>query len=131
MSHHASHVDPLALFVLTSLAAFRLTMLVQRDVVSLRARERFFDRFPPNGQRATTRSLWRKVDRTVVFSARMEAEARPVSVLGQMVECAWCLGWWISLATWAVLWSVVDLPMPALWPVAMSGVVGVLAGVGR
>lgn len=122
-------MDPFALFVLASLAAFRLTVLVTRDTITLRWRERFFDRFPPNGHRSTTRSLWRKVDRTVVFSARLGDDERPVSILGQLVDCAWCAGAWISLATWGVVWALVALPLPALWPMAMAGVVGALASV--
>lgn len=122
-------MDPLALFVIASLAAFRLTMLVARDVIGQRWRERLFDRFPPNGQRAGTRSLWRKVDRTVLLRARLDEGERPVSIIGQIIDCAWCAGVYVSLAVWGVVWSLVPLPLPALWPMAMAGVVGALASV--
>lgn len=122
-------MDPLALFVLASFAAFRLTVLVTRDEITKRWRERFFDRFPPTGQRSTARSMWRKVDRSVLLTARLGEDPRPVSLLGQVVDCAWCTGVWVSLAVWGALWSVVALPLPALWPMAMAGAVGTLASV--
>ncbi len=85
-------------FVLASLCAYRLTVLLQDDDITHPLRRRFYRRFPPEF------SFW-----------------------GQMAHCAWCLGFWISVVLWLVLWASTPLPWPLLWPWAMSAVVGVLA----
>lgn len=44
-----------------------------------------------------------------------------------ITSCAWCLGFWCSCAVVAATWSVVELPLPALWFPAVSTAVGLLA----
>lgn len=116
-------------FLLACLLAHRLTVLVSRDSISERPREWFFNRYPPSPKRALVLSIWRKVDRGVVMVARPQSEIPPVSWWGQLLECPWCCGFWVSCGVWAVVWSLAPLPLPFAWPFAMSSVVGVLAEV--
>lgn len=85
-------------FVLASLCAYRLTVLWQTDDITESLRWRFYRRFSANS------SFW-----------------------GQMANCPWCLGFWISVALWLPLWGTTPLSWPFLWPWAMSAVVGVLS----
>lgn len=84
-------------FVLASLCAYRLTVLIQDDDITEPLRRRFYRRFSPE------LSFW-----------------------GQLARCPWCLGFWISVALWLPLWAVTPLPWPLLWPWAMSAAVGTL-----
>lgn len=112
--------------VLATLAAFRLTVFLQRDQLTQRPREWFYDRFPPDSGRAQMRRVWLPRDKVVAVTARGD-EGPAVSRWGQMAACPYCLGAWISLAVWAVMWALTPLPLPGLWPFAISAGVGLLA----
>lgn len=43
------------------------------------------------------------------------------------LKCAWCLGFWCSVAVVGATWAVVPLPLPVLWFAAVSTAVGVTA----
>lgn len=43
------------------------------------------------------------------------------------VACPWCSGFWISAAVVAITWSFVPLPLPGLWFLAVTAVVGLVA----
>lgn len=47
--------------------------------------------------------------------------------LAHLVHCPFCLGWWISLATWLAWLAGGDWTLLALTPWAISGAVGVVA----
>lgn len=52
------------------------------------------------------------------------AYSRPT--LAHLVHCPFCLGWWVSLATWLV-WLAWEPVLYGLVPLAISGAVGLLA----
>lgn len=114
-------------FVLGALMAFRLTVLLQSDGITERWREAFYDRHPYDADRQIKISVWDPDRRCVELVAR---EITPrVSFWGQLLHCPWCLGWWVSVMVWALLWARAPLPLPLLWPWAMSAVVGILVEV--
>lgn len=96
---------PFALLVVT-LAAYRATRLVTTDTLFGSWRARWFLRYPPTGR-----------------------DAHP---LGQLIDCPWCIGWWIAGVAVTVAAVVHVLPWrPSTWlfawPAASAGV-GITAG---
>ncbi len=89
------------LFVLVTLASYRIWRLWAHDALPplIWARDR----------------LERSVDR----------HFGPVWAAG--VRCAWCSGFWASVAVVAAVWVVRPLTLPALWFGAVSTLVGALA----
>lgn len=83
-------LDDLVLWLLVTLAAYRVWRAIGRDDVSERLRD--------------------------VLSAPLR----------DPVECPWCLGFWVTLATFAVADVVVGLRLPVLQAVAGSAVVGLI-----
>lgn len=91
--------------VLLAFGTHRLTRIVTSDSITAGLRTRWFIRFPPIG-----------------------ARHHP---LGELVDCPWCIGWWLSgLLVGAATWSGL-LPRRAwvgwlVWP-AVASVAGLLA----
>lgn len=114
------------LLVLLVLAAYRATRLVTADTLLDSLRHRWFLRFPPDDQ-------YRRYERaTDALGAKTWAlRAHPVRrthPLGQLIDCPWCIGFWLSGAVVGVVahWFA-SIPLPLLvWP-AVSAAVGLMA----
>lgn len=89
------------LFVLITLSAYRLWRLWAEDAL------------PP--------FMWAR-DR---FEAAVDRRFGSTWAAG--TACPWCSGFWISCATVAVVWALRPLPMPGLWFLAVSTLVGLIA----
>lgn len=120
-------VHYLVLLIFLALFAYRLTRLVTLDSLFDKQRERWLDRFPPDGERAKVHVDWSKWDERPAGSAFMLPREKPakVSHLGALIQCPWCCGFWLSCAVVGVTWLVLgSLPLPALWFGAVSCLVG-------
>lgn len=92
--------DPV-LFVLMSLAAYRLWRLVA------------VDKLPP--------IMWARERFEAAVDRRFNA------VWADGVTCPWCSGAWVSALVVGAVWCVRPLTLPALWFAAVSTTVGLLA----
>lgn len=115
-------------FVLVVLAAYRATRFVVDDSLIEGARHRWFLRFPPDeyyrrwSREGTTAGPESVVTTTWVLHAD---PVRPVHKLGQLMDCAYCTGWWASgvvLACFAAF-GLVDWRWRsvAFWPAVAGG----------
>lgn len=111
------------LFVVVALAAYRLTRLVRNDLLFASWRHRWYRRFPPN---AHYQAMVNQPGRGWVQSPN---PIRPIHPLGQLIDCAWCCGFWITAALVAVTAQFVSVPQPALVVLAVSTAVGFVAKV--
>lgn len=59
---------------------------------------------------------------TITEPLRVWASSRPF--VYELVTCPWCIGFWISLATVGVWWTVGDRAVWLLAPFAVSHIVG-------
>lgn len=94
-------------FVVLALAAYRLTRLIGWDTFPLAARAR----------------AW------ATGEYRMNAGAiayRRSGVL-HLVECPFCVGWWISLVLYLLWLTAPSVTMYASVPLAISGAVGLVS----
>lgn len=89
------------LFVLTSLAAFRVWRLLA------------VDKLPP--------LMWVR-DRVEAF-----VDARFGTVWADGVTCPHCSGSWVAFTVVALVWWFHPLPLPAMWFGSVAAVVGFLA----
>lgn len=87
-------------FVLASLAAYRASRLVTRDTLLGSWRARWWRRFPPGGERSHP--------------------------LGQLVDCGFCVGFWLSGAVFGLVWHFTPLVVPGLWWPAIAGLSGLI-----
>lgn len=86
-------------FVLLVMATARITRLITADTITSRMRFEIFKRYPPKSTRSGTGK---------VVKARF---------LGQLVDCPWCCGVWVSGVLVAVVCQLVSIPLPGLvWP---------------
>lgn len=96
-----------------ALGVFRLTRLVG------------WDEFPPVA-RARDRWLDKRITRRLTGDD-LPAYTFGRPVLAAMVQCPYCLGFWIGLAVW-LLWLVVPtVVLFALAPFALNALVGIVA----
>ena len=110
--------DPLLLLI-NALAAYRVTRLVLvdevpplprvRDAIARRALARWRKRHPPYGA-DTTRDLY--------------GDQPPVVTL---LGCAWCSGWWVSVAVMVAATLAGPWWLLLAVPLALSAAVGVVA----
>jgi uncharacterized protein DUF1360 len=120
-------MTPIVAVTLAALASYRLTRVITRDSIGDRAREMWFDRWPYSAERGRVRVDWQQWRYRPTGGAFMlpRTPVRPLSSLGQLVNCPACLGWWISglvtlaaaalgFVPWA--WSTM-----ALWPAVAGG----------
>jgi hypothetical protein len=103
------------------LASYRLTRIVTLDTITEPWREQIFNRWPPDDDRAR----WRWVPELRALVKRdPKAPAPRVHWIGQLVECPWCCGFYISGVVVAVTGWFVSVPAPLIvWP-AVSTLVG-------
>lgn len=82
------------LFVVMVLATARLTRIVIADVITSGLRTRIFARFPP-----------------------ASSKHGPAHPLGQLIDCAWCTGWWVAGGVVLVCSRFANVPVPLVaWP---------------
>lgn len=129
----AARVTDALLFVLMALAAHRATRLVVADSLLESWRHRLFLRYPPDEHyrslEARRRPGFPETDEVVWY--QHPTPVRPSHPIGVLVDCPWCIGWWICGAVWGAVWYVHGLPLPALWWPAMSSVVALTARLER
>lgn len=114
---------PAGLLILATLAAYRATRLVTVDSLFERYREAWFDRFPPDLDRARVESF--RLHGAVELRPRT-TPAPKVSKAGQLIQCPWCIGFWITGGVVWVLDGWRSVPLPFLvWP-ALASAVGLL-----
>lgn len=126
-------VTPLALLIV-ALAAYRITRIITTDSISEPARERIY------------RWAWVEPDEVLAYAVAQErwaGESLPFQTdaddpppplprrgglrtwLNQLVQCAWCMGVWVSAGTYAVwrwwTWEPVHVLIVML---AVAGVQG-------
>lgn len=106
--------------------AYRLTRVVTLDTFTEPLRERLYDRWPPDYER----SGWRYEADLKALIKRAPGTARPpVHWVGQLVECPWCIGFWLSGLVVLVAALVGDVPLPVLAWLAVSTLVGLIGEV--
>lgn len=109
------------------LASYRLTRIVTIDTFTEPIRERLYDRWPPDIDRAGWR--YNPTMRGVVKRAPADKPFPAVSWIGQLVECPWCVGYWLSGAVVLVASLVGSVPLPLLVWFAVSTLVGLIGEV--
>lgn len=99
----------LVLFIGIALCSYRITRLFTKDSLFDGPRKRWFKRFPPDTAHARI------------------ANTKSISKWGQLVQCPFCIGFWVSGLVVLVVAQCVDLPLPLLWWFATSTAVGLIA----
>lgn len=115
------------LLVLAVGVAYRATRLVTTDSLFERQRHALFLRYPPDRRWAMT-----SVEQTrhgLLYLLGSEPTRRYPRKLGQLFDCPWCVGFWLSGITWGLTWHFHPLVLPGLWWPAISVGVGVLAAI--
>lgn len=109
-----------------SLAAYRLTRIATLDKFAEPVRERIYDRWPPDYERAS----WRYNSELQAVVKRASTAVVPkVHWFGQLIECPWCIGWWLSGAVVLAAALIGDVPLPVLTWFAVSTLVGLVGEV--
>lgn len=115
------------LVVLVALAGFRLWRLLARDAILEPWREAVWTRFPPDERWAEHRA------RVLAVKRQMKTDVRDPSLVGVMLDCAWCAGWWICGLITVAAWQWCGMRYPLLvWPASstLAGFMGRLDGLG-
>lgn len=94
-------LSPPALFLLTSLGAFRVTRLITTDTI------------PP--------VKWLR--KKAIYAVG------PMSPWSEVFTCPWCIGPYVSVIAVLVLSYFVDIQLPVFWMAAMSSVIGLISTV--
>jgi hypothetical protein len=112
-------VNAALLFVLLSLATFRLTMLI------------VFDSFPPI---AWVRTKIQHARPFVLHPVDIHHEGNIYTRdrqdywwLGELIGCAWCASAYVSGLLVLITWLIAGLPLPVLWWFAVWGAGAYLA----
>ena len=72
--------------------------------------------------------IWRMFARDSIFERPRVAITSKSEFIHDLVDCPWCLGWWLNVAFAAVLYFAADLIFPSAVIVAFVGstITGVL-----
>lgn len=121
-------MTPPWVFVLLGLFAFRLTRLASWDEITRRPRAwvcglsdaaydtlaAYVDEYEAEG-----------ADPWTQHAADLPTRRR--FYFAKMIHCAWCMGWWVSLAVSVAWWAWPDGTVRVAVPFALSAVVGLVA----
>lgn len=110
------------LFVGAYLSAFRVTRLVTKDSLFERQREWFFRWYPPDEDHACLRPA--KTEDGTRYWVKDSSPRRRVSKWGQLIECPFCIGFYLSGLTVLILQHYVSVGLPVMWWMAISSAVG-------
>jgi hypothetical protein len=97
-------------FVILALGAFRLTRIIGWDTFAPLVRLR----------------VWASGRTLEGGEVKVTNDRRP-EWIDQLLECPWCLGWWVSLATAFSWWAWPTVTLAIALPLALSAVVGLVA----
>lgn len=100
--------------ILLALAVFRVARLIGWDDITQRLRD------------------WILVKKVVGEVEGRNGETRRVLVarshfVAKMINCPWCLGWWVAVAWWAAWLAWPAGALVAATPFAVSALVGLIA----
>lgn len=95
---------PALTFLILTLCAARLTRIITADTITESWRFRIFRRYPPS-----------------------RTARRGPHPIGQLIDCPWCIGWWISGACVLVASRFVSIPIPLFWWPAVAWAQAVVA----
>lgn len=92
-------------FLIVALGVYSITRLISIDSIIDRQRTWLFDRFPPDGYTTKNRP---NPDRCTFIVTGDHYYVTEGHKLGELVNCPWCMGFWVSLAVFAafVAWPV-------------------------
>ena len=107
------------LFILT-IGAYSLTRLVVTDSIFDGIRERFFKQFPHDGYASKGKPARGQARR---LSNDVWAVDKG-TFLGNLIQCPWCAGFWVSLAVFGAFVLIPEITVFALLPFAMRVLVG-------
>jgi hypothetical protein len=107
------------------LAAFRATRVITKDSLFKRQREWFFRWYPPNEEWAKLRPS--RLDDGTRSWIQDPAPRRRISKWGQLIECPFCSGFYVSGLTVLLLQHWVSVKFPVMWWLAISAAVGLAA----
>lgn len=107
------------------LAAFRATRVITKDSLFERQREWFFRWYPPDIEHASLRPA--KSEGGTRYWIQDPAPRRRISKWGQLIECPFCCGFYISGLTVLILQHWVSVELPVMWWLAISSAVGLTA----
>jgi len=100
--------------LLLALAAYRVTRLIGWDTLTERLRN------------------WVLVKQVIGQVEGRDGETRRVlvarsSLLAKLINCPWCLGWWVAVAWWAawLVWPAGSLVVAT--PFAIAAIVGLIS----
>jgi hypothetical protein len=110
--------------IVLALAAFSLTRLIGTDSFPPieMARTWFYNRFPHDGystEKRPVRGKWIVTGRTYYVNKGVW--------LGELVNCPWCLGWWVSLAVSVAFLYFPIATLAVCVPFALRAFVGLVS----
>lgn len=65
--------------------------------------------------------IWRMAARDTIFDRPREAILPQTGFFRDLVECPWCLGFWLNVAIAALLYVAADISFPSALIVAFAG----------
>lgn len=105
--HYTTYLNPIFLWILLSLASYRLTHIVTDD-----------SWYPFQ--------WWRTFLAKHAQPAAKEGHHNLWTEAAELFSCTWCFGWWTSMVVFAVSSQMLSIPLPVLQFLAAAAVVGYL-----
>lgn len=100
------------LFVIVVLTSLRVTRMFTRDTIFEAQRHAWWRRFPPKDE-----------DKRQAAKCRTKEHK-----LGMLIECPWCIGFWVSGLVVLVTEQVANVPLPLYWWLAVSAAQALIHG---
>jgi hypothetical protein len=103
------------LFVIVTLASLRVTRMFTRDTIFDGPRNHWWSKFPPKDEYEDDINAmgggYAKVDTYLVRKAHK---------LGMLIDCPWCIGFWVSGIIVLITSQLASMPLPVLWWLAVA-----------